>query len=408
MADNKKYTFSKILIITVWILLGSGTVVLLIAAITKKNNEQIAGIKINITGVQSNYFIDKKDVIKILEKAHGKKLEKAVVSSLDLSAMESALLKDQWIKRSEMFFDNNNVLQVKVSEREPVARIFTSTGASFYMDSSLTRLPLSDKFSARLPVFTNFPTEVVVLIKQDSVLLNEIKILSEFIGNDPFWMAQIDQVDITTARTFELIPKLGNQVIRFGNANNYQEKFNKLFAFYKQVQTRTGWNRYSILDLQFSNQIVAVSRDAKEIKMDSLRSIQIMKSIIANAQKSTNDSTHIQLAQPDDDNTNINNSPVIENVLNEDAVDNKINVEKGKVNGSVSSIHVPEKTILKNPESVKAKPLINHPTSNEKPGFAQVKKMVLKKTEPKKEELKKPEEKIKQQPKAVMPLKSDY
>ena len=31
-------------------------------------------------------------------------------------------------------------------------------------------------------------------------------------------MAQIDQVDISPNRTFDLIPKLGNQVIRFGDA----------------------------------------------------------------------------------------------------------------------------------------------------------------------------------------------
>ncbi len=126
-----KYTFKKLLVISVWLLLGSGTVVLLVAAISKKNNEHITGIEINISGVQNNYFIDKKDVIRILTKTNGKKIEKAVISSLDLAAMESALQKDQWIKRAEIFFDNNNVLQVKILEREPVARIFTSTGASF-------------------------------------------------------------------------------------------------------------------------------------------------------------------------------------------------------------------------------------------------------------------------------------
>ncbi len=52
----------------VWVLLGSGTVVLLIAAITKKNNEHCAKIEIDITGVQNNFFIDKKDVLDILAK----------------------------------------------------------------------------------------------------------------------------------------------------------------------------------------------------------------------------------------------------------------------------------------------------------------------------------------------------
>ena len=408
MSGNKKYTVPNILIIAVWILLGSGTAVLLIAAITRKNSEHITGIEVHISGVQNNYFINKRDVLKILEKENGKKLEKAVGNSLDLAGMESALQKDQWIKKAEIFFDNNNVLQVKVIEREPVARIFTNSGASFYMDSSLKRLPLSNKFSARLPVFTGFPTEVLVLTKQDSILLKEIKKLGEFIGSDPFWMAQIEQVDITPAYTFELIPKLGNQVIRFGHADYYKEKFNKLLVFYKKVQTRTGWNRYSILDLQFKNQVVAVSRDAREIKMDSLRTIQIMKEIISDAQKSTNDSTNIQLAQPEDNNSKINHSTEVEAVPDENVVNNKIDVEKSKVSSSVVSIHVPEKPVSKNPGSVKAKPLITHSSSNEKPGPTHPKKVMGKKPAIKKEVLKNQEEKITEQPKAVMPPKSDY
>src|SRR5665647_1866073 len=253
MSQTGKYKFKKILVAMVWILLGSGTIVLLVAAISRRNNESCVRIEVEISGVQNNFFIAKKDVISILEKTNKGRLEKKPLRSLDLSAMETELQKSSWIKNAELFFDNNDVLEVKITEREPIARVFTTSGMSFYLDSSLARLPLSDKFSARLPVFTNFPTDVIVLSKEDSILLNEIKSLSEFIGNDPFWMAQIDQIDITPERTFELVPKLGNQVIRFGNGDNYEEKFNKLFAFYKQVQTRTGWNRYSIIDVQYKN-----------------------------------------------------------------------------------------------------------------------------------------------------------
>lgn len=309
MPGKRKYTFRKFLAIAVWVILGSGTVVLLIAAITKKENEKIKGVEIHISGVQNNYFIDKKDIMHLLEKVNKKKLDKSAVSSLDLAAMERVLENDQWVRKAEIFFDNNNVLQVKISEREPVARIFTISGSSFYIDSSLTRLPLSDKFSARLPAFTNFPTEVKVLKKQDSLLLKDIKAMSEYIGSHPFWMAQIDQIDITADNAFVLVPKLGNQTILFGNAENYKEKFNKLLAFYKQVQTKVGWNRYSVIDVQFKNQVVAVKRDAAEIRTDSLRSVQIMESIIAEAKKNTADSTKIQLPEPDDNNDKINAAP---------------------------------------------------------------------------------------------------
>jgi len=376
---------------------------LLVAAINKKDNEHISGVKVKISGVENNYFIDKNDVLDILQKLNGKELQKMKVGSLNLSNMERHLEKDQWVKKAEMFFDNNNVLQIKITEREPVARIFTVTGSSFYIDSSLTKLPLSDKFSARLPVFTSFPTDVRVLKKRDSILLDQIKTLSVFIGAHPFWMAQIDQVDITPEATFELIPKLGNQIIRFGGADNYEEKFNKLLAFYKQIQTTIGWNKYSVLDVQYKNQVIGVSRNAAEIKSDSLRAIQIMKDIIAEAQKNTNDSTKIQLPAPQENNNlNINVLPVSNDVPNETDVNTgtakKISESEA---GTVAPIHDLEKPSVKRELSRERKTPNRHPSSNEKPNPTHAKKAPVKKATTKEEE----EIRI---PKAVMPSKSDY
>jgi cell division protein FtsQ len=398
MAANK-HIFKKILVAMVWILLSSGIIVLLIAAITRRNNQHCTGINIKIEGVQNNFFVDKKEVINVLQKTNGGKLEKKPLHSIDLALMETELQKSKWIKKAELFFDNNNVLEVRISEREPIARIFTTSGLSFYLDSSLTRLPLSDKFSARLPVFTNFPTDVIVLSKEDSNLIKDIRILGEFIEANPFWMAQIDQVDISANRTFDLIPKLGNQIIHFGNAENYQEKFNNLLCFYKQVLSKKGWDQYSSLDVQFKRQIVAVRRDAREIKTDSLRSVQIMKELIAEAQKNTNDSGNIQLEQHEDNNSIINGSKETEDIPDENVKQNQPqNVE---TSGSLTPIHVPEKPVTKNPAE-KKNISANHPSFNEKPNPAHVKKQNAKKV------ISKLPETVKRKPKAVMPSKSDY
>ena len=383
----------------VWILLSSGTVVLLIAAITKKNNEHCVKIEIDIAGVQNNFFIDKKDVLGILQKTNGGSLEMKPLNSIDLALMETELQKTQWIKNAELFFDNNNVLEVKITEREPIARIFTSSGLSFYLDSSLVRLPLSDKFSARLPVFTNFPSDIIVLSKADSNLASDIRTISEFIRTDPFWMAQIDQVDISPGGTFDLIPKLGNQVIHFGKAENYHEKFNNLVCFYRQVLSKKGWSQYSSVDVQFTGQVVGVRRGAGEIKMDSLRSVQIMKAIIADAQKHTNDSTNVQLEQPEDNN-NINVSKEIENIPDED-VKGDVNADNGN-HVSVAPIHVPEKPFFENHPVVKKNAGISHllPVEISNPGRA--KNQVIKPPASKKLQ------NSKEKPKAIMPPKTDY
>ena len=401
MATISSYTIKKILAAMIWIIIGSGTIVLLIAAIEKRNNQRCARIEIRITGVQNNFFIDKKEVISILEKTNEDRIEKMPLHSIDLASMETALKKTQWIKNAELFFDNNNVLEVRITEREPIARIFTTSGSSFYIDSSLARLPLSDKFSPRLPVFTDFPTDVIVLSKKDSDLIKDIRTLSQFINANPFWMAQIDQVDISSNHSFDLIPKLGDQVIHFGDAENCEEKFNNLLCFYKQVLTKLGWTHYSAIDVQFKGQVVGVRRGANEIKMDSLRSVQIMKALIADAQQHTNDSTNIQLDQPAEDNNNINSSSEIDSAPDEDVKINTNNNNKNRV--PVAPIHVPDKPVSNNQHLAKKNALTTNSSSVEKPNPNPVKSKIVK--QPPDEKTLRKTKKI---PKAVMPPKTDY
>ena len=395
MSVNKKNTIKKILTVSVWFILASGVVVLLIAAMSKKKSDKINGIEIKISGVQNHYFIGKNEVQQILEKVNGKKLEHSPSGSLNLTSMEMRLLKEDWIKKAELFFDNNMVLQVRITEREPIARIFTVSGTSFYIDSSLSRLPLSEKFSARLPVFTGFPTEVKVLKKKDSVLLNEIKTLSEYINDNPFWMAQIDQVDITSQNDFEIIPKLGGQVIRFGDASDYMQKFARLLAFYQKVEKNIGWNKYSVLDIRFKDQVIGVIRDAAEIKSDSLKTIEIMQKIISEAEKNSNDSTKIQLVQPEEGNERINQSPVLDEVPSE-----KIEQKDAETKEKMTPVKQPEEARpalkgQKRTESIHKKKTV---ATVEKRRVSPAAKTIIK--------TKKAEQK--RAPKAVMPPQSDY
>ena len=301
MSEKRRYNGRRIFANILWSLLGLATVVLLGAAMSLKHNRRCKGVNINISGIQDNFFIDKNEINGILEKLSGGTLIGKTLGSFNLASIESTLKQNQWIKNAELFFDNNEVLRVEVAEREPVARIFTHTGSSFYLDSSLAALPLSDKSSARVPVFSNFPAQQNALTKTDSILLNDVKNIGSYILKDPFWMAQIDQVDITSERTFEMIPKVGNQIIVFGKGDNYEEKFNNLLIFYKQVATKVGWNTYSKINVQYKNQVVAVKRGAEDMVQDLLRTKQMMQAIVIATQQQVNDSiNNIQLEQHDD------------------------------------------------------------------------------------------------------------
>jgi len=317
MPGKTRYNGRRIFVNILWSFLGLATVVLLGAAISLKHNKRCKGVDINISGTQNNFFIDKTEINGILEELSGGTLKGKTLGSFNLAVIENTLKKNQWIRNAELFFDNNEVLRVDVTEREPVARIFTSVGSSFYLDSSLARLPLSDRSTARVPVFSNFPAHANALTRSDSILLKDIKNISNYILKDPFWMAQIDQVDITGDRSFEMIPKIGNQVIVFGKADNYEEKFQNLLTFYKQVATKVGWNTYSKINVQYKGQVVAVKRGTEDIVQDLLRTKQIMENIVANAQRHASDSIkNIQLDQQPDDNI-IPVAPQLEDIPDE-------------------------------------------------------------------------------------------
>ncbi len=286
----RNINITKILLNLLWVTIGLGTIGLLIAAVKSKNVKLCKGIEINISGVNNNFFIDRKDVLGIINSFSGQAAEGKTIESFNLRQMEAALERDVWIKNAELFFDNNDMLQAAVQEREPVARIFTVSGDTYYIDSSTARLPLSQKFSARVPVFTNFPSEARILSAADSFLLADIKNVSIQLQADSFLMAMIDQVDITPQRTFEMTPKIGRQLIEFGDASSAGAKFKKLKLFYSKIITKAGWTHYSNINLQYDNQVVAKIWGKEDIAADSLRTLQLMQVMAANAARASADS----------------------------------------------------------------------------------------------------------------------
>ena len=283
----------------VWLLVAACFIALLVSGVRDKDARLCKGVQIEITGVSSNFFIDKNDVYAIIKNFGGDSTRKRSLASIDLRRIEKELEKDLWVKDAELFFDNNDILKVSVQEREPVARVFTAGGNTFYIDSSCMRLPLSEKFSARLPLFTGFVSDAVILSSADSSLLSDIKNISLQIRADSFLMAMIDQVDIMPNRTFEMTPKIGKQEIIFGDATDAAEKFSKLKLFYKNVMAQAGWNRYKAINVQYKNQVVGVIRGQEDVAADSLKTLQLIQSIAVEAAKKAADS--LQNFVPDAD-----------------------------------------------------------------------------------------------------------
>jgi cell division protein FtsQ len=288
--DTRK-VIRRALFISLTLAACSGLVVLLVAAIGKKNHDNCKDYVIKIKGGENNKFIDEKDVTQILMKATNGKVKGEAIVSFNLRKLEQILMSNVWIRNAELYFDNHEVLHISVMEREPIARIFTEKGKSFYIDSTMKQIPLSDKMSAKLPVFTNFPDKEK-LSEKDSSILKDIKKTASFILNDPFWMAQVEQIDISDCGfecwSFEMIPTIGNHSVKLGTADDIEKKFHRLMIFYQQVMNKTGFNKYDVVDVQFDGQVVASKE--KRTKVDSLQMEKNVQKLLQDAkQMETND-----------------------------------------------------------------------------------------------------------------------
>ncbi|MBL0145514.1 MAG: hypothetical protein IPP48_06895 [Chitinophagaceae bacterium] len=352
MSSIKTYNIKQILIIAVWVLLATSAIVLLVAAIKKRDDKKCNEIVVSIIGSESNFFIEKNDVLEILKKANKAEIVGCPIGKIDLRLLETELEKNTWIKKAELFFDNKETLKVNIEEKIPVARIFSLAGTSFYIDSTISKLPLSDKFSARLPIFTGFQSDKATLSSADSVVLNQVKLLSMAIQKDSFLMAMIEQVDITPQATFDLIPKIGNQVIQFGAATEVESKMLRLKLFYKQVMAKESWNKYSSINLQYANQIVAKRRDATDISADSLKAIQIMQLIAANAERQAGDS--LQTMQQDNSSNSADSTIILQSLERDD---------EGASNQNASENPKPQDAVTSKPpvvvKPVNSKPVVN-------------------------------------------------
>lgn len=269
-----KISIRKVLIAASWLMVCIGIFTLLVAANRKERGRVCSDVVISIKGVGESFYIDKNDIAASLNKAAINNLAGQPLGTIKLAVLEKALEKNAWIRDAELYFDSRNALHVSVTERQPVARVFTTAGNSFYIDTGALRMPLLEGVSVRVPVVTNFPA-AKKLNKKDSALLTDVKLLAQFVTRDEFWNAQVAQIDIVDRKNFEIIPTVGNHMIRIGTAEKAEEKFKRLMVFYQQVLSKTGFDKYSILDAQYEGQIIGVQKG----QSSSVDSVQLQKNI---------------------------------------------------------------------------------------------------------------------------------
>lgn len=257
--------WQKIVIRVLWSLSAAALIVLFVVSWKAKSQKKLTDIQVELVGESAQaLFMDEISIRAILNEqgVHvGIPLEQ-----LNLTELERFIEKKEWVKNAEFFVDNKLVLEAKIEQRIPIARVFTMNGASFYIDNEGWRLPLKQLTVLNLPVFTGFPTDQPKLSKPDSTLLKDVLTFAKTIQKDSFFMAQVAQVNIESNGNFQMVPTLGDHLVLLGSIDKLEDKLNRLFTFYKKVWVGSGINAYQVIDCRFDHQVVALKKGLQPIE----------------------------------------------------------------------------------------------------------------------------------------------
>lgn len=263
----KKPIWRYLLIGFAWTV-GLGGVVVLMSFIEVKKSEVLCrDVKVYIPGTQ--YFIDRQEVDKILLDG-GRSLVGQKMDRINIHQLERKLKANPFIEYAKVYNEMDGTIMVEISQRQPILRLMNHFDQDFYVEQHGLKIPLSTNFTARVLVANGYIDELFAnhVDTLHTKLAKDLFKTADFIRKDSLWDAQIAQMYVNKDHEIELIPRVGNNRILLGNADDLDIKFRNLLTFYKKALPQVGWDTYKVINVKYVNQVVGVKNQI--IKTDSL------------------------------------------------------------------------------------------------------------------------------------------
>jgi cell division protein FtsQ len=260
----------------VWRLIGVVTIVIafVVSVGFADHGQEVmpcTDVKVTINDTLGHNFVEAKELMELVQNKFGS-LQGKPLGSINISLLEKIINTNPFISKAEVFSTIDGKINIEVKQRTPIVRVVNLKDESFYIDDQGVFMPLSDDYTARVPVANGFifdkETERNVMVydgdTKDTSLkvsrIDEVFHVADFIYHHDFWNAQIEQIYVNAAGEIELIPRVGNQNIILGNSEMLEKKFNKLFLFYREGLNKTGWNKYKTINLKYEGQVVCTKK----------------------------------------------------------------------------------------------------------------------------------------------------
>ena len=245
------------------LLLGGLFLVILLLSRTTQDQKNLTcrNVAITIDNENNLFFLDNDDIISLLVGVFGDSIKGDRIREIPLDRIESSIERNSYVQDAETYIDATGNVHISIVQKQPLARVINKYGVNYYIDENAGKIPVSSKFTSRVPVITGNIAEGDQNPGMiETPALKNVLALARYIHNQPFWNAQIEQIAVVDENDFEFVPKLGDHVIHFGGIENMEDKFRNLEIFYRDGLNYVGWEKYATIDLSFAGQVVCTKK----------------------------------------------------------------------------------------------------------------------------------------------------
>lgn len=200
---------------------------------------------------RENYSFIKAENIASFLNNNGIKCVGLKTSEINLLEVENTVKKIKVVSDAVCYFNMKGDLYVKVWQRIPQYRV-KSLSCDYFVDDKREIFPANSSTVAYVPLITGkLSTDFAT---------NQLFDLISFIENDRFLATAFTQITVNDERV-SLIPRVGNFVVVLGDIDNFESKLTKYKTFIKKVYKYKEWSKYSVISLEYKNQVVCTKRE---------------------------------------------------------------------------------------------------------------------------------------------------
>ena len=217
---------------------------------TRYSNNTCVDYRINLAD-ENTSLITRGEIILLMESINDS-IVGTTIAKVPIYEIERKIESLNYVQNAEVYINMEGMLHIDVIEKKAIVRVSPKIGNDFYMDAQGSIFALSNNYTKHLLVASGN-------IQDTADYISVLK-LAKQISSDSLWSSQIMQIYIKENKEIELVPRVGNHKILFGDISDVEEKLRRLYLFYKKGVNQVGWNDYEEINLKFKNQIVCVKR----------------------------------------------------------------------------------------------------------------------------------------------------